>query len=115
MADDALREELLRSEIALASRDASGVDGTLGDLIADDFVEFGSSGRIWDAASIREILATAPVESIEIADFAIDRLGEGVVLATYRVTGPSPSNRSSIWVQRDGRWVVRFHQGTRTT
>ena len=110
-----MREELFRSEVALASRDATGIDGTLGDLIADDFVEFGSSGRVWDAASIRGLLASSTTaESVVIADFAIDQLGEGVVLATYRLTGPSPSNRSSVWVQRDGRWVVRFHQGTRT-
>ena len=112
--DAALADELSRLEVALASRDASGLEGTLGDLIADDFVEFGSSGRVWDAASIREMLAVSTVGSVEIVGFNVDPLGDGVVLATYHMTSPIPSNRSSVWVRRDGRWVMRFHQGTRT-
>jgi hypothetical protein len=112
MADDALREELFRSEVALASRDGAGLAGALLDLIADDFVEFGSSGRVWDAAFIRESLAASTTGWVEIVDFVIDELADGVVLATYRVIRPAPSNRSSVWVRRDGRWMIRFHQGT---
>lgn len=108
-----LHDEILRLETALADRDAAAVNGTLEDLIADDFVEFGASGRTWDAESVRVLLReSTPSEPVEIADFEIVRLADEVVLALYRIEGTRPSSRSSIWVRRAGRWVIRFHQGT---
>lgn len=108
-----LRSTLLHLEAALAATDPAGIDGGLPALLADDFLEFGASGRSWDAATMRETLAgadgTGPVELLE---FEVDELAPGVVLATYRLGEPRPSNRSTIWVRRDGRWQVRFHQGT---
>jgi hypothetical protein len=114
MTDD-LRQTLLALETALVSTDATGIDGGLPALIADDFLEFGASGRIWDAATTRRLVAARPsAGSMELLDFAIDELAPGVVLATYRLGEPRPANRSSIWVHRDGRWQMRFHQGTLT-
>jgi hypothetical protein len=52
-------------------------------LITDDFVEFGRSGRVWTAGSIREVLEAPPAEPVPIEDFAVAELGKGVVLATY--------------------------------
>jgi len=111
--DRPLRDELLRLETALAERDQAAVPGGLADLIADDFVEFGASGRTWTAATIRELLASGPSDQpIRIEDFTVHVLGRGVVLATFRVAGERPSNRASIWLRRGSRWVIRFHQGT---
>ena len=45
-------------------------------------------------------------------DFAVTRLGVGVALVTYRSRDPRHAKRSSIWVRRDGHWLMRFHQGT---
>src|ERR687889_758089 len=102
MGDDAqLRAELLRLESALARREPRGVDGGLAPLIPDDFLEFGASGRVWHAASVRESLVTEPPQDAVIEDFAIIRLGDTAVLATYRVASPRPANRSSLWVRRD--------------
>lgn len=112
MTDD-MPETLHRLEVALASGDPSGVDGGLAGLIADDFAEFGASGRTWDAASMRETVAGAePSDAVTLEDFRVDLLAPDVALATYRIGPPRPSNRSSVWVRRDGRWQVRFHQGT---
>lgn len=118
--EDALSRELLRLELALANRggDADGVLGGLGALLADDCVEFGASGRPWSAAEVRLLVATPPPAGqlrLEIADFAVHQLSPGVVLATYRLLPPNASLRSSIWVRRESRWVMRFHQGTPTT
>ena len=110
---DEVREELLRLESALASRNPTGIDGGLTSLIADDFLEFGSSGRVWTAESIRETLEVPLGERLPIEDFEVALLGDGVVLATFRTPGAPGVNRSSIWVRRDGGWQVRFHQGTR--
>ena len=110
-----VRDELLRLELALASRDPTGVEGGLMSLIAEDFVEFGRSGRIWTALSIKEILEAPPGEAVRIRDFEVVELADGVVLATYVIPGPQSVNRSSIWVNRGGRWLLRFHQGTLRT
>ena len=107
-----LRDQLLRLEVALASRDPAGIGGGLMSLIAEDFLEFGKSGRVWTAPTIRAVLEAEPPESNTIEDFEIHELADGVVLATYVTVGPPPVNRSSIWVRRDGRWLMRFHQGT---
>jgi hypothetical protein len=110
-----VRDELLRLELALASRDPTGVEGGLMSLIAEDFVEFGRSGRIWTALSIKEILEAPPGEAVRIEQFEVAELAEGVVLATYVIPGPPSVNRSSIWVHQGGRWLLRFHQGTART
>ena len=107
-----VRDELLRLESALAARDPAGVEGGLMRLIAEDFIEFGKSGRVWTARSIREHLEGPPGEPVSIEGFEIAELGDGVVLATYLVPGRPSVNRSSIWIHREGRWLLRFHQGT---
>jgi glyoxylase I family protein len=108
-----LAETLRRLEVALASANPSGVEGGLAALIPDDFLEFGASGRTWDADAIREALDRSLAEDPEeLLDFEVTELAPGVVLATYRLGQPRPSNRSSVWVRRGGRWQVRFHQGT---
>lgn len=110
--DTQLRDQLLRFEHALATRDPTGIEGGLMGLIADDFVEFGRSGRVWTRDAIREALEgpSSPVSTDQAVDgFEVAELTDGVVLVTYR--GPT-TNRSSIWVRRDGRWQMRFHQGS---
>jgi hypothetical protein len=110
--DPSVRAELLRLETALASRDARGLAGGLSHLIADDFIELGASGTVWDVDATRRRLESDPLAGVAIEGFAVAELAPGVVLATYRIGGTRPSNRSSIWTVRDGRWVMRFHQGT---
>jgi hypothetical protein len=113
MAERKVRDELLRFERALASRDPTGIDGGLTSLIAPDFVEFGQSGRVWTALSVRELLEGHRADRVSIENFEIAQLAEGVILATYVTPGPTSVNRSSIWIRREGRWLIRFHQGTR--
>ena len=111
--DDELGTHLLRLETALVNRNPAGVEGGLPDLIADDFLEFGASGRTWDADDVREEVAS-PGEGPDMAldDVSLTRLAADVALLIYRVGAPRPANRSSIWVRRGGRWLMRFHQGT---
>jgi hypothetical protein len=90
-------------------------------LLAEEFREFGSSGRVWTKASILDLLAgEAPLPSPNVEDFAIQRIGREAVLATYRAVrkgsgaaAVQASLRSSLWVFREGRWQMFFHQGTR--
>jgi hypothetical protein len=110
-----LEAELHRLESALARRDPELIDGdtaALAALIADDFLEFGASGRTWTAAEAREMLSSEPARDVPMEDFAVAALGVGVALVTYRSRDPRHARRSSIWVRRKGRWVMRFHQGS---
>jgi hypothetical protein len=106
--------ELHRLEAALANRDGSDVPEGLAALIADDFVEFGASGRRWTAAEVRALVEAGPdaLPRLALEDFAAAELAPGVVLVTYRLAGERPSQRSSIWVRRGDGWAMRFHQGT---
>lgn len=92
------------------------------EMLTEDFVEFGSSGRMWTRKSIIELLAkeTAFVPPA-IEDFQCALLASDFALVTYRTvrtdekTGERlASLRSSIWIRSSGEWKMRFHQGTRT-
>lgn len=111
-----LEERLLTSELRSSPNE-------VGDLLADDFVEFGRSGQTYDKRQTVEALA-GEVESHEQAErtashFHINELADGVALLTCRSTrrvagNASYSLRSSIWAWREGRWQMVFHQGTPT-
>lgn len=89
--------------------------GKVAALLADGFREFGSSGREWSREAILDALAeesawTAP----SVEGFAIQQIEANSVLITYRTLHPDKSSlRSSIWVSRDRRWQMIFHQGTK--
>ncbi|MEM8703605.1 MAG: DUF4440 domain-containing protein [Pseudomonadota bacterium] len=93
------------------------------DLLADDFIEFGSSGRVYDKSVTVDALALESDQEtsyrLEVSDFSARPLSEDTVLVTYRClrqetksSNPRNTLRSSIWQRIDGRWQMSFHQGT---
>jgi hypothetical protein len=90
-------------------------------LLAEDFREFGSSGRVWTRDATVDLLATEALPAaFDVEDFAVQRIGEEAALATYRAVrrsaesgAPQVSLRSSLWVLHGDRWQVLFHQGTK--
>lgn len=88
-------------------------------LLADEFREFGSSGRVFSKAEIIDQLQTEPPVSLILNSFESFRLADHIFLTTFRVVKevaglpPSESLRSSIWAFRDGHWQMLFHQGTK--
>lgn len=117
-----LAKDLLELEISLHKREVRGSSRALSELLADEFVEFGSSGRIFDKSAIIDAL-TAETGDLEVSveDFALRELAPKVALVTYVAAKPSgypavmvrSSLRSSIWQQTDRGWRMIFHQGTR--
>lgn len=108
-----LEERLLQPEVRRSAADVGG-------LLADQFVEIGSSGRIFNKRQIVEGSQNEPPIRRALTDFKISVLAPGVVLVTYRAVRygmhgePSTySLRSSIWQSID--WQILFHQGTLTT
>src|SRR5258707_359818 len=82
-------------------------------LISDDFKEFCTSGRIFNRQQTIDVLLASEPRSATIHHFYVTELSENVALATYRATtAAAVSHRSSIWVFRDNRWQLSFHQGT---
>jgi hypothetical protein len=85
-------------------------------VLAEDFAEFGRSGRVYARADT--LAVTGETIEAHLRDFRLSMLAEDVALLTYvsevRHQVLDLANRSSIWVRRDSRWQLRFHQGTPT-
>ncbi len=116
----AVAAELLRAEMLLLDpavrRDRSRVAA----LLADDFFEFGASGSVWRRDEILDLLATEPYTPPVLENFACHRIADDAALVTYRTVRVNTESgkresalRSSVWTKRAGKWLVRFHQGTR--
>jgi hypothetical protein len=102
-------EERLLDPAVRASAEEVGL------LLADDFLEFGSSGRVFDKGQVIEGLAANPGEGVSVERFEERVLGPGVVLVTYRSVRAGDCQhalRSSIWRLEGDRWRMVFHQGT---
>ena len=119
---DRASAELRRLEESLLDSAVRHDADRMRELLAEDFLEFGSSGRVWTRKSIIDLLATE-VNFLPpaIEEFQCSFLSENVALVTYHTvrndarTGERlASLRSSIWVRQEGEWRMRFHQGTRT-
>jgi len=80
-------------------------------LLADDFVEFGSSGRVFNKEQIIAALRGESPVKRSVSRFECVMLSDSVALVRYRLTR---SLRSSIWRLSDGQWRMVFHQGTLT-
>ena len=114
-----LEEELLKPEVRHSP-------DQVGDLLSDDFVEFGSSGGVFTKQQVIEALEHEgppdPTTRMSLVDFMARRLASDVILVTYRTIQDGSSGtrqasrlRSSIWKLIEGRWQMVFHQGTPST
>lgn len=107
-----LEESLLRN--AVRKNEAQ-----LSELLAEDFREYGCSGRVYSKAEMIAYLRDESYAPFYLTKFELRVLSPSLALVTYRaVRGrpeekPSESWRSSLWELRDGRWQMLFHQGTK--
>lgn len=108
-----LEEELLRPEVRHAIE-------TMDMLLADDFVEFGRSGRIYDKADILTTAARHFAGQLSLVGFSAKALAPSVALVTYRSmlrhadSTERHALRSSIWKRTEHGWKLAFHQGAPT-
>jgi hypothetical protein len=106
-----LEQQLLEPSLR---RDAAALTS----LLAENFREFGSSGRIYNRQQIIDALAAESPRTITLSDTFCQQLAEDIALLTYRSTRKialdiaSHALRSSLWIYRDNRWQMLFHQGT---
>jgi hypothetical protein len=104
----ALEEELLEPAVRKSTR--------LTELLADDFIEFGSSGRTYTKSDLVAVLqAETPVVQTT-SDFNVTSLAPDVALLTYKIRRHSEpavqTLRSSVWRRTNGQWRMVFHQAT---
>ena len=111
-----LRELELKVMTAAGERRADDIR----DLVADDFFEIGASGRTYTKAEVLAAIETAPLRKFTLEGFKVVASGEGWALVSYRAGertayASSTSLRSTLWVERAGKWRIVFHQGTTIT
>lgn len=92
-----------------------GNAGRLNELIRDDFVEYGSSGRIYHKKLLIDMMLHEEHADVLIRNLEIKALSVNVALVTYKTIGQAgnEARRSSVWVNSLGQWQIVFHQGTR--
>lgn len=117
--EESLHRQLYDLEERLLQPEVRHSESVLASLLADEFVEFGSSGQACDKRSIIESLATEQPVRISISQFKALPLAPGLALVTYQAAAISSeggpvkhSLRSSVWKLTSGRWRMVFHQGT---
>ena len=104
-----LQDEIFELENRLLTTAVRSSADVLDGLIADQFVEFGSSGRLYSKRDVIAQMVRAPSVTVNIADFRVLAVSPDVTLATYRT---DKSLRSSLWRREGERWRIVFHQGT---
>lgn len=104
----ALEEELLVPAVCKSTR--------LTELLADKFIEFGSSGRINTKSDlVAELPAESPVAQTT-SDSKVTSLAPDVALLIYNIRRHAEplvqTLRTSVWRRINGQCRVVFHRGT---
>ncbi|MDE1176798.1 MAG: DUF4440 domain-containing protein [Edaphobacter sp.] len=108
-----LQEHIHSLEERLLHPDRETDRNDLTSLLAPEFKEFCTSGRIFNLTQLAHALLSTNPRAATMSHFYVTSLGEDSALATYHiVTANSTSHHSSIWVKRDNAWKMLFHQGT---
>lgn len=109
-----LEEALHRPEIR-RSREA------VEDLLAEGFMEFGASGRVYERATIIGLLAEQSDDNdgeLQASNYTLKPISNDAVLLTYETERSYQDGskrrvlRSSIWKHNGLKWQMLFHQGT---
>ncbi|WP_425454560.1 DUF4440 domain-containing protein [Gracilibacillus dipsosauri] len=114
MDKDALGRTLLELEQSHLKQENRTSSEFFEKLLADDFFEFGSSGKVFYKKDCVEAGGVG-ARDLSLYDFEIHPLSSEAVLTTYRVkdlTQKKDTLRSTVWKFIDGRWQIFFHQGT---
>jgi len=103
-----LEELLLVPDVRKSSR--------LAELLADEFVEFGSSGRVYTKDDLVTVLQAESPVTQTTSELKATSLAPNVALLTYKSCRHSQpvvhTLRSSIWRRANGTWRMVFHQAT---
>lgn len=105
-------------ELELLTRAARSSVRRLDELLADDFCEVGRSGTPYTKQQVLAQLPSEGARSFDVRAMRAASVAPGVQLVSYETVEPGAAGasqrvlRNSLWVLRDGRWQMVFHQGT---
>ena len=119
--DPVLHETLARLEETLWRSETRYDDSYMEHVFAEDFFEFGRSGRTYNRSDLLVGASGRPEikAKLPLAKFSARHLTQDVIQTTYvsevmHGGEVQYANRSSIWTRQSGEWKLRFHQGTPT-
>jgi hypothetical protein len=112
-------EEVRNLELSLLTEAVRKDPARMALLLTEEFCEFGASGRVYSKTEVIAELQAEHERRIAMKDFATQMIDSSTMLVRYRSVREGEDGvtvealRSSIWVLREGRWQILFHQGTR--
>ncbi|WP_445083050.1 nuclear transport factor 2 family protein [Candidatus Nitrotoga sp. BS] len=123
MQDSDLLNSLRALEVSLHKPETRGDPNELGHHLHQRFREFGRSGATYTREQTLEEFSSEPqAYHVWSQEFQLQLLSQDIALLTYRSAHIESdgqltrhTNRSSVWQYLEGRWLLRFHQGTPTS
>jgi hypothetical protein len=114
---NSLEEELRELEVRVMTAAGERRADDIREFVADDFLEIGGSGRTYTKSEVLAAVERAPLRRFMVADFKVVASGADWALVSYRAgekgeQASITSWRSTLWVERAGKWQIVFHQGT---
>ncbi|MYS06517.1 DUF4440 domain-containing protein [Streptomyces sp. SID6041] len=104
------------AELSLLDPEVRASPVLVAKLLDPEFIEFGASGRRWDATSILTVTNAGSVDPefpVKISEMSGVVLAPDVVHVTYLADNCGRRAwRSSLWRLTETGWRMYFHQGT---
>jgi hypothetical protein len=110
-----IEEIIIKNELKLLDRKIRNNENELTKLISKEFVEYGSSGKIYSyTEAISGLLIETKEIEYKIIEMNVKKLSDKIYLLLYIMEiNNIIFNRSSIWKKDNGEWKIIFHQGTK--
>ena len=117
---DHLLQDLQTLEVELHHPGVRCSRERLEELLHPEFHEVGRSGRPYSRKAIVDFLAAQESQPAVVSEaFSVSELSPGVALLNYRSAHVEQGKRlvnhtlrSSVWIQTNAGWQLRYHQGT---
>ena len=107
--DPAANEKLVWDAIKSKNADAFAA------FLAPDAIEVEPDG-VYDKAASAKGITMFDASKTSLSDWKTAKLNTDAALVTYLVTNPGmkpdKEHHTTIWVNRNGKWMALFHQGT---
>lgn len=110
--------DLHKAETNFFNGDFCSNVSNLDKVIADDYLEFGKSGRIHHKNDVIDELVRCGSRDITIENFTVNTLGTANLFLVHYKSVDGDGNRAlrySIWQKTQNGYKILFHQGTSTT
>ena len=93
--EDDLATHLISLELQLQDSSTRENPAAIGELLSEDFREFGASGNVWDRATLLDTLSVEPPYTITSENFECQRLSRHTAAAHLRRPPTQPAKPSA--------------------